>query len=298
MGLYLIVKQQTTVFKRWWDMKTYEISKDEINGMPYVEGYKAINYDLSTKGRDSFRYGEKGENIISKVFKCDGDINRCRWGLHFSEDPAYVFKFYEPLGYNRYFKIRAYGDVIKSEDGFKSVASIIEFVEEYDMMQYIGKIKKYDRSGSGINYDSGINNGWGINYGRGINNGRGIDKGWGINNGWGINEGWGLLHVQGASECIFCYKKDGIFRRIFNKKVTKDRFIEVYNNILSFGWYPQFNNIFDLKGNLEWWAVCFPELMEYKPKEAWAKMPDEMRQYIQSLPEYDEKIFKAITESE
>ena len=68
-------------------MKTYEISRDEIDGMEYVEGYKAVNYDLTTKGDGKFRYGEKGENIIGKVFKCDGDVELCRWGLHFFKRP-------------------------------------------------------------------------------------------------------------------------------------------------------------------------------------------------------------------
>lgn len=31
-------------------------------------------------------------------------------------------------------------------------------------------------------------------------------------------------------------------------------------------------------------------------EDAWAKMPPEMREYIENLPEYNEKIFKKITE--
>ena len=49
---------------------------------------------------------------------------------------------------------------------------------------------------------------------------------------------------------------------------------------------------------MEWWKVCFPELMEVDDKTAWSKMPTEMLEYIKSLPEYNEKVFKKITEME
>ena len=85
---------------------------------------------------------------------------------------------------------------------------------------------------------------------------------------------------------------------MFNKKTNEKRFNEVYGKILSFNYFPNFNNFYELKDNKEWWAVCFPELMTVDNKTAWSKMPLEMKEYIQSLPEYDEEIFKAITERE
>jgi hypothetical protein len=33
-------------------------------------------------------------------------------------------------------------------------------------------------------------------------------------------------------------------------------------------------------------------------KTAWSKMPDDMKKYLVSLPEYDEEVFKSITEVE
>ena len=107
-----------------------------------------------------------------------------------------------------------------------------------------------------------------------------------------------MREVQGAYLSAFCYNKNGISAYLFNKKSDEERCAEVINGLRIFNWVPKWHNIYDLKGDKEWWAVCFPELMEYNPKEAWAKMPDEMLKYIQSLPEYDEKIFKAITECE
>ena len=36
--------------------------------------------------------------------------------------------------------------------------------------------------------------------------------------------------------------------------------------------------------------------MNVDNKTAWSKMPAEMKEYLQSLPEYDEKVFKEVTE--
>ena len=127
-------------------MHTREITKEELGKAEVIcYGYKAINYDSSTKAGNKFRYGKKGEKLVGKIFTVDGEIQECKWGLHFSKDPAYVFNFYEPLGYNRYFKIAAYRSVVDDKEGIKSVAQTIEFIEEYDLMKYIDLIKEFDR---------------------------------------------------------------------------------------------------------------------------------------------------------
>ncbi len=129
-------------------MKTYKISKEDIKDLECLEvGYRALNYDLSPK-QGAFRYGEKDENIVGNIYKVDGDITLCNWGLHSSKDPANVFNFYEPLGYNRYFKVKSYGKILHADDESKTVAQIIEFVEEYDILKFIKIIKEYDRSDS------------------------------------------------------------------------------------------------------------------------------------------------------
>ena len=192
-------------------MNTYEITKDEIKDLEVLaEGYKAINYDLSTKGDFNFRYGEKGEDLIGKIFKVDGDLKECRWGLHFSKDPAYVFNFYEPLGYNRYFKIRAYGNIVDSQEGFKTVAQIIEFVEEYDLMRFTEKIKRYGRADNGISGSYGINWGHGINESNGINWSDGINWSYGVNNSNGINESNGINWSNGINNSNGVNNSDGI----------------------------------------------------------------------------------------
>ena len=262
------------------EMKTYEITKEDIAGLEIIAtGYKAVKYDNGTM--QNFKYGEKGENIVGKIFKVDGDIYECKWGLHFSKDPAYVFNFYEPLGYNKYFKVNAYGNVIDSTYGLKSVAQIIEFVEEYDVMQYIEIIKRFDRSvrsSNAVRYSNAVSD---SNAVRSSN---------------AVSDSFGLEECEAIKCGIFCYKKDGAKYVLFNKKVKKERFEEVYKRIKLFSFTPKWDNFYELKGNKEWWAIAFPELITVNNKTAWSKMPAEMIEYIKSLPEYNEKIFKAITE--
>ena len=108
-------------------METIEIQRKELNGAkPLCYGYKAVKWDSGTKQR--FRYGETGEKLEGKIFRVDGDINACNWGLHFSKDPANVFNFYEPLGYNRYFKVAAYENIVDTPDGLKTVAPCLKLL--------------------------------------------------------------------------------------------------------------------------------------------------------------------------
>lgn len=81
----------------------------------------------------------------------------------------------------------------------------------------------------------------------------------------------------------------------FNKKITEERFNEIYGKLCSFGWYPKFNNSEELKGNLEWYETNIPAIVWVDNKRAWSFMPEEMKRYIQSLPEYNEKLFNKIT---
>lgn len=209
------------------------------------------------------------------MFTIDGEIAVCERGEHFCKDPAYVFKFYGPLGYNRYFKVACYGKVIDDNDGMKSVAQTIEFVEEYDLMEYVEKIKSYDRTGC-------VSDSSGVNYSRGVSDSS------------GVNDSYGIRYCEAITHGLFCYKKESAKYVMFNKKTTKARFDEVYAHILSFGYAPNFDNFYELKGDKEWWALCFPMLMKVDNKTAWSKMPQEMLDYIKSLPEYNEKIFEKI----
>ena len=370
-------------------MKTYEISRDEIKGLePIAEGYKAIKYDGGTK--QDFKYCEKGENLIGRIFKVDGDISACAWGLHFSKDPADVLNFYKPLGYNRYFKVRAYEKVIDCLDGLKSVAQCIEFCEEYDVLDYIELIKMFDRptnavsdsnavihsdavsdsnavihsdavsgsdavrrssavsgssavvcsdavcrsnavrcsyavncsdtvsdssavtgssavvcsdavsASSAVSYSSAVvcsdavRRSDAVRSSNAVNCSNSVSCSNAVSCSVAVSDSYGLRECEAIKCGIFCYKKEGAKYVVFNKKITKKRFEEIYQRIRGFGFYPRFDNFYDLKGDKEWYTIAFPELMEVDNKTAWSKMPKEMRDYIESLPEYDEKIFNAI----
>ena len=83
---------------------------------------------------------------------------------------------------------------------------------------------------------------------------------------------------------------------IFNKPVTAKRFTEVSNKLGE--WYPRFTNAEQLKekyGSGEWCSTPAPAIMGRTAKEAYAEMPTELVEYIKSLPEYDDEIFRKIT---
>ena len=73
------------------------------------------------------------------------------------------------------------------------------------------------------------------------------------------------------------------------------RYKEVLLKILSFNWYPKFNNAEELKGDLEWYETNIPAIVRVPNEVAWSFMPKEMKEYLQSLPEYDEEVFKKVT---
>ena len=84
----------------------------------------------------------------------------------------------------------------------------------------------------------------------------------------------------------------------FNKRITEERFDEIYETLNSFEWYPKFNNAEQLKGKLEWYETNIPAIVSVDNKTAWGSMPEGMLNYIKSLPEYNEKIFNKITGDE
>ena len=290
-------------------MQTREITKEELGKAEVIcYGFKAINYDSSTKAGNEFRYGKKGENLVGKIFTVDGEIQECKWGLHFSKDPAYVFNFYEPLGYNRYFKVAAYNSVIDDKEGMKSVAQTIEFVEEYDLMKYINLIKEFNRSSNAVsdsNAVSGSNavsSSTAVSYSDAVNGSDAVSSSTAVSGSNAVRSSNAVRYSYGIRGCeaikygVFCYAIECKKYVLFNKKITKERYEEVYQNIRGFNFIPHFDNFYELKGSKEWWALCFPELCEVDNKTAWSKMPKEMLEYIKSLPEYDEEIFKKITE--
>lgn len=193
-------------------MKTYEIKKEDIKEEPVCFGYKAVNWDCSTKVSDKFRYGEIGENLVGKCFKVDGSIIVCESGLHFSKDPADVFNFYAPLGYNRYFKVAAYGTAYDSEDGKKTVAECIEFLEEYNLIEFINKIKLYDRSSIGAKLHNGVIRSFGISGSYGVYRSNGVSASYGVSASTGVSASNGVSESYGVNKSAGVYSSYGANR--------------------------------------------------------------------------------------
>lgn len=362
-------------------MKTYEVKKEELKGTePICYGYKAIQWDSSTL-QGNFNYGK---NPVGKVFKVDGDISECSWGLHFSRDPAYVFNFYEPLGYNRYFKVAAYEKTKDSTDGLKTVAQCLEFLEEYDLIQFIDLIKKYDRSravhdseavhnseavfdseavshsevvryseamsdsravihSSAVRHSEAVSYSYAVSHSEAVSHSvaacnssavlcsravshseavrhseaafnssavlcsnavihssavrrsEAVSNSNAVSDSRAVSRSYGVIDCTGIYMCAFCLGLRGGSYMLFNKQVSQDRANSVIEKIRWFKWYPKFENWYDIKGNKEWWAFCFPQLENVDNDVAWSKMPEEMFEYIKNLPEFDEDIWSKIT---
>lgn len=270
-------------------MKTYEIGRKELEELPPVAvGYKVIDYDGGTK--QDFKYTKEiGEPLVGRIFRVDDEIGLCNWGLHFCKNPANVFRFYAPRGYRRYFKVRAYGKAIDGKDGLKSVTECLEFVDEYDIKEFTQLIKGYDDE-SVVDGSNAVNNSYGVS------DSAAVDVSHAVCSCRAVVNSFGLRDCEAVSCSLFCCGIEGKTLCIFNKEITPERYKEVFEKITSFGWGPKFNNFYDLKGDKAWYTIPFPKFDYVGNKTAWSKMPEEMRDYIQSLPEYDDEIFKKITE--
>lgn len=217
------------------------------------------------------------------MWKCEGDPIICKNGAHFCENPAHITRFYEPLGYNRYFKVKAYGKVAQDKEKEKSCAQIIEFVEEFEFMDFMKMLSDGNNCSNGNSCSNGNNH----SNGNSRSNGNNYSD--------GTSMCYGLLQCKGAYLSVFCHKKNGIAYHIFNRETTEQRAVEVLNHIGGFHYIPKWDNITMLKEGKEWREICWPELRENDTESAWCDMPAEMLGYIRSLPEFDAQIFKKIT---
>ena len=251
-------------------METKRISEKEIEGMPVLAtGYKMFKNDWTTK-YGTYDYKDENGNILGSIHKVEGKLEECNCGLHFSKLPHNCFNFYESVPWNKFAKVEAYKECIDSEDGKKSVASIIKIIKTYNFDEFINLIQEELQNSDGVTDSDGVN------YSD------------------GVNDSFFCKNISGASKCIFCCNLEGIKLRLFNKKISLERFIEVKNELCNFSWYPKFNNAEELKGNLKWHETNIPDIVSVENKIAYSSMPQDMVSYIRSLPEFDEKIFNKI----
>ena len=138
---------------------------------------------------------------------------------------------------------------------------------------------------------------------KGINSSEGINWSEGINFSKGINSSFGVFNSHGIDRAIFTANKTGKFT-LFDKEVTEERWREIWDTLHNKlnGWYPKFNNAFELylKVGNDWKLVDASKIKSKledceKPYEAWKDMPVEAQEYLMSLPEFNAEIFFAVT---
>ena len=286
-------------------MSDYEIDRAALNGAePICFGYKAVEWDSGTK--QDFKYGEAGAPLVGKIFRVDGKIKPCRNGLHFCKDPADVFSFYNPYGYNRYFKVAAFLEAVDDESGKKTVAQCIEFLEEFDLMQFVNLVKSFDHitavrsstavSGSTAVSDSdAVSDSTAVRYSTAVRSSNAVSFSDAVSGSDAVFACFGVRNCAGLYESLFCVDLKGGAFLLFNKQSTEKRVKEVKSRILKFAWVPEFLNWKECKGDRPWYAFCFPMFQENENADAWSGIPADMLAYIQDLPEFDADVWARIT---
>ena len=300
--------------------ETKQVDPSFLDGKePIAKGYKIFNWDwMGYNG--AYCYADENGNVEGSVHTVTGKIKKCGWGLHFCENPVDCMRYRDLVQWSKFAEVEAFDEVIKADGDDKSVCRTLLIKKVLSFDEMIKACKSYQKEANiaeatnGIINSYGIRDGYGIRNGSGISDGSGIRDGYGIYNGSGIRDGYGIINsygirngcgiysskhcrkCEGISRCLLCYDLEGAKLMLFNKPISEERFNEVYSELGS--WYPNFTNAEELKskyGNGEWKSTPAPAISGRTAKEAYAEMPDELREYIQSLPEYDEEIFKKIT---
>lgn len=235
--------------------KTYEITKADIAGMEPVAEGYKVVFGYPFDGP---RDWSVSDNYVGRIFKVDGAIIPQEWGLHFFRDADALFMSCGPNDSDRIYKILAYGQVADKENGAVSAASIIEFVRTYSLKEF-ALLAGLEANASCVHGQQ--------------TGGTTV-----------IVQSYGLRECNYAINCIFCYGQGIIKNHLFNQASTAARVNEVRNRLLN---YCRPRNYSPTIPNPENCPNC--TLLD------WSTMPREMLDYIKSLPEYDAKVFKAIT---
>ena len=272
-------------------MKTYRVDPKEYEGKePIAEGYKIFNWDWT--GAGPYCYADGGA-IAGSVHTVEGELNPCSWGLHFCREPLDCMNFKTPVQWMRYAKVSAFDEIMDAKEG-KTVARTLRIDQVLTWDAYVNACREVKNTGT-----DGAD-GYGIHNGAGIRNGSGIRDGYGIYNGSGIYNAYYCRDCEGISRCILCCGVEGAKLMIFNRKVSQERWDEVAAEIQNRvgNWDPDFTNAQELKAKADgqaWEATPADQICGRKNTEAYADMPEELEAYIKSLPEYDAKIYSAIT---
>ena len=261
--------------------ETKRIDPSMLDGKePIATGYKIFSWDWT--GYGGYSYADENGDVEGSVHTVSGDLSKCGWGLHYCENPVDCMRYRDLIQWNKFALVEAYDENIKCDD--KSVCRTLKIKKVLSFDEMVDACKNY-RVGS-----NGVSCSHGVNYSHGVRSSNGVRSS------HGVNCSNHCRKCEGISRCLLCYDLEGAKLMLFNKPISEQRFGEVYSKLGS--WYPNFTNAEELKakyGGGKWEATPAPAISDRTVKEAYAEMPDELREYIQSLPEYDDKIFEKIT---
>ena len=98
-----------------------------------IRGFKGFDKDLKCRG---FQYE------VGKTYDLKGEVECCKRGFHFCENPLEVFDYYQPC-MSRFCQVEGGGSVDKSEDDSKVATSHIHISSEIGLNGLIDEGVKY-----------------------------------------------------------------------------------------------------------------------------------------------------------
>lgn len=114
-----------------------------------------------------------------------------------------------------------------------------------------------------------------------------------------INYSHYIVECRNLSNCLFCYYLNNKEDYVFNKEVSKLRLEKIRTELkcilLNNKWDLKFTNYRQLRDNYREENATLYDFVEYANEEHFENFPEEAIKYLKSLPEFDAKIFKAIT---
>lgn len=202
------------------------IDKSLLKNYKFVaEGYKIFNYDWSSNF-GNYCYADENGNVEGLVHRQEGFPKKCNKGLHFCTNPLDCLKFYPLIQWNKFAKVRGYGEFVSNNKDSKIAAEVLEIIKILSFEEFIEEIKKYDSS---INTE-GIFNSYATYYSSsicnsdGIFNSKSVDKSSGLSLCRGIKASKGLYgsYRINYSSGISAGSEIGNSRGIFNSYGVKD----------------------------------------------------------------------------
>ena len=119
------------------------VSRDTIKGLtPVAEGYKIFNNDWTAdQGGYDFKDPTTGK-AVGTVHQVAGKTACCENGFHFCENPLDCLGYYPMVQWNRFAKVRGYGQIDRHDEDSKVAVEILEIAEILTWDDFLAVIKQ------------------------------------------------------------------------------------------------------------------------------------------------------------